>query len=372
MERKVVHLFFHDDVDGIVSAAMVMKAFYTNHVYRLYPVKSSHRGDKFNKLVESVSRDGNNDSIVIVDYQYHPSADLWVDHHYCSDLKDERLYNGRQFYNSKAKSAARVIYDWFQETPLLKGVINQHIVDITDMIDSAGFKSIDYIFSSTEPLMLLKAYLERLSIFVDSTYCRIVELIVKYNFDIDSVLFSLGIDDGIINELQKSAKDIEKAMVIYGVMSITEMNREYAYPRYSEYLVRPDLMYSIRVIRLGGDRVKMAVSYNRWQPKSCKVDIGKLLNSIDYKLAGGGHQMVGSAVIYENDVERFIDDLCVQFNGPEDSIMEKLAVDKEDPVEKKAEEMIKTGEADNKDSARKKATSKLEGGKSERVQSGGV
>jgi len=367
MKNRIVHFFFHDDIDGIVSAAMIMSAFFTNHVYRLYPVKSSMRGDRFDSLIDGVNKD-DGDLIIIVDYQHHAKADVWVDHHFNKDLKGNEISNGKLFYNSKAKSAARVIYNWFEKESLLKGTVNQHVVDIVDMIDSAGFKDVDYIFSSSEPLMILKAYLERLSIFVDSTYCRIVELIHGYNFDIEKVLFTLGVDYGVVGELKRSANAIGKNMVINGVMSVTEMNREYAYPRYSEYLSYPGLVYSIRVIHLGGGRVKMAVSYNKWQPVSCKVHVGELLNSLDYLVSGGGHQFVGSAVILESYIERFIDDMCVQMNGPEDS-MEKYSVDKNDSVEKEADELIKTGGAKTKDEARDKVTSKEKGGSAENVQS---
>jgi len=371
MKNRTVHLFFHDDVDGIVSAAMIMKGFFNDHVYRLYPVKSSMRGEKFDTTIKNLRKEAPEDAIIIVDYQHHADADLWIDHHYNPDLGENELKNGNLFYNSKVKSAARVIYNWFESNSVLKGAVNQHIVDIVDMIDSAGYKDIDYIFSSTEPLMILKAYLERLSIYVDSTYCRIVELIYHYDFDIDKVLFTLNIDNNIIDELRKSANAIGKAMVVNGVMGVTEMNRLYAYPRYSEYFVKPDLMYCIRVVHLGGDRVQMDVGYNKWQDKPCKVHIGKLLGSLEYAISGGGHFTVGGAIIIENDIERFIDDMCVQFNGSEDS-MEKYSVDKTDPVEKKSDELIKTGDAKTKADARSKVTSKLEGGDSERVQSGDV
>jgi len=370
MKHKIVHLFYHDDVDGIVSAAMIMNAFFRGHVYRLYPAKSSMRGDKFNALIEDVykTRITDNESLVIVDYQHHEKADLWVDHHFSQDLKDNEVHNGKIFYNPNVKSAARVIYNWFQNTPFLKGAVDQHVVDMVDMIDSAGYKTIDYIFSSTEPLMILKAYLEHLSIFVDSTYNRLVELINLYNFDINKVLFTLGVDCHVVDELKNSAHAIERNMIINGAMGVTEMNRLYAYPRYSEYLIKPDLMYSVRIVHLGGNRVHADVGFNKWQKESCKVHIGKVLQALDYPISGGGHPTVGGAIFLEKEVERFIDDMCVQLNGPEDS-MEKYGVDSEDGVEKKADELIKTGEAKTKDEAREKVTSEEEGGSTEDVQS---
>lgn len=370
MKHKIVHLFYHDDIDGVVSAAMIMNAFFRDHVYRLYPVKSSMRGDKFNTLIEDVHKTkvANNELLVVVDYQYHEKVDLWVDHHFHKDLKDSVIHNGKVFYNSGVKSAARVIYNWFQDTPFLKGTVDQHIVDIVDMIDGAGYKTIHYIFSSSEPLMILKAYLERLSIFVDSTYNRLVELISLYNFDIQKVLFTLGVDFHIVDELKKSATAIEKNMIVNGVMGVTEMNRLYAYPRYSEYLVNPDLMYSVRIVHLGGRKVQADVGYNKWQKETCKVHIGKLLDSLDYPISGGGHPTVGGAIFTESDIERFIDDMCVQLNGPEDN-MEKYGVDKNDSVEKKAEEMVKAGEVKTKEEAREKVTSEKKGDLTEDVQS---
>jgi len=368
MHEKRFHIFFHDDIDGIVSAAMVLTSFVRKHSYRLYPVKSAIRGDKFNKLIEKVEG-GDNNTIIIVDYQFNERAHIWVDHHFDKDLGNHVVKNGKLFYDPNAKSAARVIYNWFQDDPILKGTINPAIITMVDLIDSAGYASVDYVFSSLEPLMILKAYIERLSVFVDSTFSRLVELISLYNFDINKVLFTLGVDYHIIHDLKQSAESIEKVMVINGCMGVTEMNRLYAYPRYAEFFVRPDVKYCVRIINLGGERIHIDIGYNSWHVKPNHLHIGKMLGALDYPISGGGHPGVGGAIIHESDLERFIDDACVQINGPEDSVdMEKYAVDKTDPIEEKADEMVKTGQAESKDKAREEAVKKEEGGKPEDVQ----
>ena len=70
----------------------------------------------------------------------------------------------------------------------------------------------------------------------------------------------------------------------------------------------------------------------------------------------GGHYNVGSGTILESNINEFIDMISKLLNNEEDIEMEKYGVDKADPVEKKAEDLIKTGEAKDISEARDVAT----------------
>lgn len=359
------HIFFHDDVDGIISAALILRYVVRDRLYTLRPVRTSQRGDKFNKMIDDVDG-GPNDELIIVDYQHHKDADLWIDHHFNKTIGDMGFVDAKQIYNPRAKSAARIIYDHIATGPIGKFMpIGNHIVHMTDMIDSAGYNSVDYIFNSTVPMMVLKAYLEQMTIFLDSTYCRIVEVISACDFDMEEALFVLGIDDTVVDSLRRSAKNIEKAMVINGPVVITEMNRLYAFPRYAEYIAKPDAKYAFRIVHLGGGKIQTDIGFNQWGNFTNEVHIGEMLGSFDYTISGGGHHDVGGSIITEDKMERHIDDITTILN-PEESVaeaeMEKVGVDQEvDPVEKKAAEMVKTGEAGNIDKAREKASKEKEG-----------
>lgn len=374
MLKDRFHIFFHsDDVDGIVSAALILYFIVRNKLYILYPVTSSQRGKKFKTMVSKVRKAYPKDAIIIVDYQYHKEADLWVDHHFDNDLKSNIVSNDRIDYNSQMKSAARIIYNRISKSTFNNHLlVDPHIIDTVDMIDSAGYESIDYIFTSVDSLMLLKAYLEQLTVFVDSTPCRIVETISASDFHIGKTLFKLNIDNSIIDSLKKKALLVKDVMVVNNsYISITEMNRLYAYPRYSEYFAQPDLKYSIRIVHLGGGRIQADVGFNQWQSfthmklgsDNCFVNsihIGKLLGNLDYLVSGGGHKDVGGAIMVKNQLEQFLDDVTTKLNNGDcmNEEMEKVAVDKEDDVEKDAQQMVKTGNVADIDQARKKASDK--------------
>ena len=366
MSRKVNYrVFFHNDMDGIITAASFIYNFIRDNKYKLYPVKSSSRGEKFNKMIADLSNE-TTDQIVILDYQYCDKADFWIDHHYDKKFGDKPVFNENILYDPTAKSAVRVLcnnmFGW--NLLICPGVIN-----INDIIDNADYPNIEWIFENTEPLMVLRAYLDIMTP-LNIIYSRIVETIVSSKFDFEKALFQLDLDSSIVEKLKERALSIKTSMVISKDISIVHQNRIDQYPRYSEFLVKPDLKYFLRFSRLGGNRIKASIGYNKWCDKPNDINIGEMISPIAYLINGGGHFNVGSATLYQNDVERFVDEISVQLNKEEVDEMEKYGVDsKEDKVEKKAQEMVKTGQSNNIDQAREKATSE-EGDNKEDVSRG--
>jgi len=360
------HIFFHDDVDGIVSAALILKYVVNGRPYTLKPAKTLQRGDKFDKIIEALNFD---DVCVIVDYQYNKKADLWVDHHFNKELGDKPISNMMMRYDPKAKSAARIIFDLITMGPLGKFIpLDEYLADTVDMIDSANYESVEYIFNCTTPLMILRAHLEQMTISIDSLYSRIVEVISASDFDMSKAMNTLGLDDNIVGKLKHSAQSIEKAMVINGPVAITEMNRLYAYPRYAEYYVRPDMKYAFRVVQLGGGRIQTDIGFNQWCDFTNDIHIGKMLGSFDYTISGGGHHDVGGSIITIDKLEQHVDDILTILNPEkpvEEAEMEKVGVDVEvDSIEAKAVDMVKTGEVSDINEARKKVVKEKEGDKS--------
>jgi hypothetical protein len=87
-----------------------------------------------------------------------------------------------------------------------------------------------------------------------------------------------------------------------------------------------------------------------------------MLSNFKYLISGGGQFNSGGGILNATDSERLLDDLSIHLNKEEPmDEMEKVGVDKEsDPVESKAEMMVKTGEATDLNDARKKASLKKE------------
>ena len=123
---------------------------------------------------------------------------------------------------------------------------------------------------------------------------------------------------------------------------------------------------------IGHDTLYFQISYNKWTDGENNVNIGTMLNQLKYLLKGGGHYNVGGGLLKVNDSEKFLDNLDVNLNKAEpmteepEGGMEKYGVDKEaDPVEAKAEEMVKTGEAKTIQEARETVLSESKNADSE-------
>ncbi len=344
-------IFFHDDIDGIYTTAMFIYVCTPRDVHRLYPLKTSMRGDKFDSMFRCFS---GNYRKIIVDYQYHSDCDVWIDHHQNKsflgmDAKDiiEAYNNKVILYSPGEKSAARTLYSYLDKVNHaligdLKDPIKLHQLALVDMIDSAGYPDVNFVFTNTEPIMILRAYLENIKLSVENTYCRMVECIVHHSFDLKKVLFSLNIDDSEIMYLKKQATRILKKITISKDVGITSCSTMYEYPRYSEYFTNNGLPFSIRIIALGGGRIHCDVSSNPWVKIDREFNIGNFLSGLDYTFSGGGHKGVGGAVLRESDLNRFIDETVSYLNGGDE--MEKYAVDSEDEVEKAAQGIVKEAE----------------------------
>jgi hypothetical protein len=170
--------------------------------------------------------------------------------------------------------------------------------------------------------------------------------------NISEANYLMRINSYYVKELEKNAMKIKNSIVLSKWISIVNQKRENQYPRYSELLINPKIKYCIRITNIGNN-IKISIGYNRWHHLKNECNIGKSIG-FDYVTESGGHFNVGSAIIKSDFVDRFIDDISRILNEEDD--MEKYAVDKNDPVEKKAEELVKTGEAKNIFEARKEAS----------------
>jgi len=363
--NKIHHIVFHDDIDGIVSAAIYLHDHVLDDMYILYPASSTSRGDEFKLMVQNINLKTDYDFLVILDYEYHEKCDLWIDHHWSRSMGDKPIINDKVIYDHNSPSAARLV-SRFLKSDISVVPYSDKFLDMVDIIDTANYITVDQIFNDTHPLMILRAYIER-SFHSDMMLCRIVEMMSKNHFYLERTLYQLRLSETIVTELQKNDVDKTKeAMVISGNLSIIRQGRPGKYPRYAEFYIQPEVKYAVRLSNIKKNKVYFQVSYNKWYEKENKINIGRLLSGISYLESGGGHFNVGGGIVMDRHRERLLDDLCINLNDGESSMtdeeMEKVGVDKEnDPIESKAESMVKTGSAKDIAEARKKAVESTEG-----------
>ena len=348
------HVFFHADVDGIICAAIYMnqtQLINTDH-YILHPLLSTSRGERFRKLVKSISSEGN--FIYVFDYQYIDKADLWIDHHPSDIMGRDPIINPNICFDPRSKSAVSLVCKYLEE---MKGIIPTNsenlktLSDAADMIDCANYPNIDFIFKDKSLPMVLRAYLE--SAFPsEMTFCRIVEVLAKYDLDLEKALRILNIKESCIDEIADRAAKIKDRLEIYGLLSLVRQKYPYQYPRYSENFVS-NVKYNIRISC--GDKTiyYVQLAYNKWFGVSNSINIGRYIAKSKYFSKGGGHFNVGSGIMKRKDLDPFLDDFSSFIE--KEAGMEKYGVDKKkDKFEKKAQDMVKTGAAKNIGDAREK------------------
>ena len=302
------------------------------------------RGEKFNTFYNNIVK-AKNDKDIILDYQYNKNADLWIDHHFNPEFGDCEVYNEKVYYNPKSLSAAHLVKSFFDT--------NNNFSDLicyVNVIDSATYKSVSQIFNDSCAVMQLRAYLEQNHL-DDMIYCRIVEMIDTCDMGIDDAMYRLRIGSYYIRELTKKALKIKNSMIIAKKISITNQKVIKQFPTYSEYLISPEIKYTVRLTNIGNGNIKFSVGYNQWHEEKNMFNLGKLVH-LDYTPVSGGHFNIGSGIVKEIDLNKFIDYISKTLNEEEDSCMEKYAVDKNDIIEKTADELVKTGEAKNMPEAR--------------------
>ena len=354
MSETTHHVVFHNDVDGIVSAAIFLHTVVKDGKYRLYPVMSMTRGAKFDKLVKRMPLDDPDERLTILDFENHPKSDFWCDHHWNKEMGNGSVHNQGICYDSSADSAAQLLKDRYemQDTP-------DDLISTNNIIDKANYEDLETIFEDKHPLMLIRAYLE-CNYPANMTYCRIVEVLKNTGLDCVEANKRLGIDDSCISDLQAKAKKVSRYMEVYNNFSVIRQLRPNQYPRYVEYRIKPDIKYSIRFTAIAGDKLYLQVGYNKWHKISNNIHIGQMLSEFKYLIRGGGHYNVGGGILNQKDAEKFLDDISLKLNPeqeekPVEEGMEKLGVDQQDPVEKEAQDMVKSGEAKNIDDARENA-----------------
>lgn len=128
MNKNVV--FFHNDLDGIMSALFLSLAL--NKEMNYIPVR---HGIKFQKLIERYSE--NNYKVYIVDFAPNKLATFNADHHSSNSDRFENLEKGTYLYNQTAPSCAGLIIRNFGLTDY------KEIAFLVDKVDSFNYDSAD-------------------------------------------------------------------------------------------------------------------------------------------------------------------------------------------------------------------------------------
>ncbi|MBQ3903191.1 MAG: exopolyphosphatase, partial [Lachnospiraceae bacterium] len=238
---------------------------------------------------------------------FDPRVGLAFDHHE-SELtrNNSEAYQGKFVIVGGAKSAARVVYDYYGGAERFK-VVNPEIMEAVDKGDSADFTE-EEILNPTgwvlmDFIMDARTGLGRFHEFRISNYDLMMELIdycVDHN--IDQVLALPDVKERVdmyFKQQDLFKEQLERLVKIYDKVAVIDLRNEetiYTGNRFMVYAMHPEIEISVHVA-WGFKKQNTAVMIGKSIiNRNSKYDIGELCLSY----GGGGHTNAGTCQI-DND-----------------------------------------------------------------------
>lgn len=282
-----MRILFHDDFDGAASAA-ILTGFLEEVVgekhNQLLPVNFHLESDWLYPQLPFLATD---ERFAIVDFLYHPSAEIYFDHHstafktgmyrYHFDKRKASLVQ----WDSTYGSCARLMYDrlhpiWASSDRL------QELVAGADMVDQAQYPSVESYFDANHPAIAINLAWGRLD---DADKDRLIRTLAHDTLEagLESVRMAF-----IAAKLTQddTLADYRQHVEPRGVVTITDVaSEDVPFLRFAPYLYYPQSLYSISV-------------YNSRDEKAVLVSLGKNpwidfehahLGGLAQRWGGGGH-----------------------------------------------------------------------------------
>lgn len=293
-----MHIYFHEDFDGIISAVLVARYFRDKH--NDYDIHF-HPVDYHLKYWESTALESPS---CVVDFKYHPNCDYWFDHHH--DLGYESL-KVREQYSDKYKLKEQKLY-CDPEARSCAFVVHERLfpnreylmlVDAADYIDSAAYPSVDQACFGTAPADRLNRIITNRTLSL-SQICKDMFVLDNYFHMIIRLMRTPKYNEAhkdtwyieckrFIKYLDQSGSVMNNHIVEYDMLDRGRFNR---YLPFWEY---PECEYAVGFTgdtEEDSNSIRIAVGKNPWNNKPGRLHVGKLLKRLDK--GGGGHTDVGS------------------------------------------------------------------------------
>lgn len=286
MRPKINAVYFHADFDGVVAAAILVRL--SNVHPELHAVNYHMKSEWASMCLKKPA--------AVVDFLFHPDADIWFDHHSDPFLKSEWKTNflKRQHewmsWDVNGLSCPVVI----SEHVKMAKSIRAHFIDYnrwSAKIDSAAYSSPSEATDLENPYILLSkiiSYKENISYL-----SKIVMMISKYGIE---KIF----DDPKISKLAQDIrkidlevrKELEHITSYDGMVVVFDQSQfDWPYQRYYPYLIHPNASFVIGIYK-SEVSYTISVGSNPWKSQP-EIDLAKLCSS----LGGGGHKTVAGVVV---------------------------------------------------------------------------
>ncbi len=303
-------LVTRSDFDGL-ACAMILK-----ELNLIDDIKFVHPKDVQDGKVELSEND------ITTNLPYDPRVGIAFDHH---ESEIDRLKatetGGKLIIDPKARSAARVVYDYYGGKKALPRITDE-LIEAVDKGDSADF-SIDEILNPSKWVLLHyimdpRTGLGRFHDFRISNYDLMMELIDKcLNHPISEIMVLPDVKERtdlyfeqaelFKNQIANIAKVYDKVIVL----DLRDLDVIYAGNRFMVYAMYPEIEISVHVA-WGFKKQNTAVMIGKSIiNKASKVDIGELC--LEY--GGGGHANAGTCQLDNDKVDGELPTIIKKLNA---------------------------------------------------------
>ena len=307
MEGKM-RLVTRSDFDGLVCAMLLREKGLIGDI------KFVHPKDVQDGKVEITSND------ITTNLPYDPRVGLAFDHHESELSRNDVDSIADQYVCLVAKSAARVVYEYYGGEQTFK-TVSEEIMEAVDKGDSADF-TIDEILNPTgwvlmNFLMDARTGLGRFHNFRISNYDLMMELIdYCTNHTIDEVLALPDVKERVdmyFEQQELFKQQLKDTIVIHdkvGVIDLRPLETIYTGNRFMVYALYPEIEISVHVA-WGFKKQNTAVMIGKSiVNKAGTIDIGQLC--LDY--GGGGHPNAGTCQLDNDKVDAMLPDIIAVLN----------------------------------------------------------
>ena len=308
-----MRLVTRSDFDGLVCA-MILK-----EIKLIDEISFVHPKDVQDGKIELSKED------ITTNLPYDPRVGLCFDHHE-SELSrnSDAVSDGKWIIEKDAKSAARVVYNYYKDKDYDLSRITDEIMEAVDKGDSADFAKGEVLKPSGWVLlnfmMDARTGLGRFHDFRISNYDLMMELI-DYCLDhsIDEVLAHPDVKERVdmyFDQQEKFQSQLERISKINGRCVVIDLRNEdviYTGNRFFVYALYPETYFSIHVA-WGFKKQNTAVMIGK-SIFTDSEDVDKNIGDICLKYGGGGHKNAGTCQIDNDKVDEVLPDILEYFNS---------------------------------------------------------
>lgn len=305
-----MRLVTRSDFDGLACAMMLKELNFIDEI------KFVHPKDVQDGIIELSKND------ITTNLPYDPRVALAFDHHESEEdrLKQIETNGGKLIIDPNARSAARVVYDYYGGKEKFPRISNE-LMAAVDKGDSADFTKEEILHPTGWTLMhfLMDARtgLGRFHDFRISNYDLMMELIdYCLNHEIDDVLRLPDVKERVdlyFEQEELFKEQLQRIAKIQGNCVVLDFRNEdiiYAGNRFIIYALYPEVEYSVHIV-WGFHKQNTAVMIGKSIiNKSGNVDIGKLC----LKYGGGGHFNAGTCQLVNETIDEQLPDILDEIN----------------------------------------------------------